>query len=176
MVDEQALTSILDRVLSILQFAEAKNGVLAVLASTWAVWCLTTYVEAQSGPFHSFLMPISGGLGLIAAGFAVWSFRPVLKYQGDKISEIDTSNNLNCIYFGDLQKYRYEQLLCVYGYKAQSDTPKLITDLVQQIVVTSEISFSKFIYFNKGLIFLTISGALALATIVWETFANAIVS
>lgn len=167
-ITTEDLKWVLSRVDSMLQFAEAKNGALVVISATWAIWILTAYIDSSEGPLRSLLMLVSGGIGIVSAAIAMWSFRPVLNYQGDKISEIADSAKLNLVFFGDLKKFQIRQLISLIGAGSEGDNSRLRNDLAHQIVTVSEICDLKFRKFLLGLNFFLVSVGLGFLTIVVE--------
>lgn len=159
---------ILARADSMLHFAEAKNGALVVISATWALWTLTAYIDSSEGPFRSLLTLATGGIGIVGAAISMWSFRPILKYQGDKISEIADSAKLNLVFFGDLKKFQVRQLISLVGAAPEGDSSRLRNDLAHQIVTVSEICDFKFKKFSLGLSFFFVSVGLGIITIVGE--------
>ncbi|MBE9032214.1 hypothetical protein IQ266_20960 [filamentous cyanobacterium LEGE 11480] len=165
----QKLLVIFQNVNEWVKFAEAKNAVLLAFAGAAVTVTTTALVTAQAMPFfwQVALSVTTGWIGICAFLCAV-SFIPKtnlekilwLKQKPSEQQRLKKTDNF--YFFGDLRKYRPEELLEAinyYYFNNEFTLPhgKECEDIAAQIVVAAQIANMKFTLFTYAIYSLLIA-------------------
>jgi hypothetical protein len=146
-----------------LKFAEAKNAVLIAFAGAGMTATLTVLATGQGVPrsIQIGLLLSTIALGISSLICAV-SFLPktdlekLLWFKSRPSSQLVPPSTMDNLYFyGSLRKYNSSELLDAFNLhyfenKVPKPYGKECLDLANQIIVNSDIAFSKFNFFKKG--------------------------
>jgi hypothetical protein len=158
------LVEIFENVNKWLHFAEAKNGaVLALLSLVFFRLFSYAPAEIENSNIYSKIFFISIIiLFILSFLFSAFSFLPNLKKtKGNYIKEDFKVSHLNLLFFGDIAKYSSPQhylndFLNKYFDNKEEALDKYLLDLIDEIIINSQITNKKFWFFKKSLIFLII--------------------
>jgi hypothetical protein len=160
---EDTLKDILLNVNEWLKFAEAKNAALIALNLGSIFGATTTITQSQHEIpqlilYYLYSFILLNGLGLFISLFSFW---PQFHEEtlGKKIEDIVFPKKLrvkpSLLYYGLIRDYdpdMYLAKLCEFCKKEVDKCSSLELDYANQIVISSKITFRKYIYFKAALI------------------------
>lgn len=148
----EAVSEKLDSIFKIinewLKFAEQKNAALLVLNSG-SLWGMSLILRNQD------ILPCAG-ITLAALGFmlvfvssllCIFSFIPILDKPSNSINLGEKNNLDNCLYFGDIAKYKESEYLALISYKIGEENTGYTSfeqDFASQIIINSRITLLKY--------------------------------
>ena len=149
----KTLTHSLERVLTLQEFAEAKNGALLAFASVWIAGLVNLLASDRHPPpgFHLAAI-VALGLFIVAAMTAITSLLPRFVRGGGEGFD-DAGPNM--LFFGDIAQtpvaaYVAEARARYYPEEECFATETLFTDLSRQIAIVSRISMRKYRLFHRA--------------------------
>jgi hypothetical protein len=175
---EKILTANLQRAIDFLRLAEAKNAVLLVLASGWAIAGINLEGNGRAMPGHfPFFVPLAVLFSFCAVVLAIWSFLPRLHLPSFLGGKRAGPHPLNLLYFGDIGALTVKSLEAEmrsrYYPKEIAPRSEYTHDLTVQISVNSTIAMRKMLLFRVGIVFVLLAGA-SLLIPAWETAIQAV--
>ena len=148
----KTLTHSLERILTLQEFAEAKNAALLAFASVWIAG-LVNLLASNRHPPPGFQVAaiVALSLFLIAAMTAITSLLPRFIRGGEGTD----SAGPNMLFFGDIAHtpiadYVVEARKRYYPEEECFATETLFTDLSRQIAIVSRISMRKYRLFHRA--------------------------
>lgn len=179
-VMSEAVSDQLDSVFKIinewLKFAEQKNAALLVLnsGSLWGMSLIIRNQETLSCGSTAFSF-LGFSLVFISSIICIISFIPILHKPRYLLDLSIKSTFDNCLYFGDIAKYKESEYLALLSHKLGEEAEHTLfeLDLASQIITNSKITLAKYKKFRLSSI-LTVIGFIFFGLTVLITFAGKI--
>ena len=150
---DRLLTALLDRVLDMLKFAEAKNAALLAFASAWIVGIVELLSSDKPIPLgYDYVTLAALPLFIVAATISLASFLPELQTTTFTGAPKGRLNNL--LFFGDIAGMTVDgfksDIRAAYYPNGDALTDTYLVDLETQISINSKITKRKHRMFNIG--------------------------
>ncbi len=146
------------------KYAETKHSVSLTLATALTVFS-ASYLQNKN-----LLVTFLSSLAIIFSLISVFYSFIALSAKTIKIKNRSRKTSNNLLWYKDISRYDAQtyiaELKKTYPFPKNYKADKMDLDLAMEVIITSKVIYSKFLYFNFALIFLFLSVVCEVAVVV----------